>query len=175
MPASIFGSIISMADIASNKPNNFWWWINSPSSSSVWESESNDHIVWYYKLSSLLSLPTFDGIEELPCDVLPFVEVRFVCACRGLSNGIRGSGRIRRCHRCWINFTAANKMIALRLDWFLYCSWHSILPSRIQCFLHLATVIQRLLFNTKLSCHLQLHNLDENSINEMSITIEKWQ
>lgn len=34
-PASIFGSIISMADIASSKPNNFLWWISSPSCSSA--------------------------------------------------------------------------------------------------------------------------------------------
>lgn len=33
IPASIFGSIISIADMASNKPNILWW-TNSPNESS---------------------------------------------------------------------------------------------------------------------------------------------
>ena len=40
IPASIFGSIISIADIASNNPNNFWWWINSPRFNSGMEQQS---------------------------------------------------------------------------------------------------------------------------------------
>lgn len=34
-PASIFGSIISMADIASSSPNRVWWCTSSPSCNSV--------------------------------------------------------------------------------------------------------------------------------------------
>lgn len=34
-PASIFGSIISMADIASSNPNKVWWCTSSPSCNSV--------------------------------------------------------------------------------------------------------------------------------------------
>lgn len=49
-PASIFGSIISMADIASNSPNSVWWCTSSPSCNSV-----NDSI---YELKILTRVST---------------------------------------------------------------------------------------------------------------------
>lgn len=54
-PASIFGSIISMADIASSRPNSFLWWTNSPNCNSV--NHFSHYQMFWCKKSMHMFLP----------------------------------------------------------------------------------------------------------------------